>query len=62
MTTFIMIVLGVAVGITLTSVIACVIMLQPRVWRWYTNKVNGLMEVVFEELDKAIDKEEAKDL
>lgn len=69
MTTFIMTVLGVTVGILLTSVVSVLIMLQPRVWRWYSNKVTGLMEQSFEEIDKAIDKafeavekKEAKDL
>jgi len=66
MTTFIMTVLGVTVGILLTSVVSVLIMMQPRVWRWYSNKVVRLMDETFEEVDKAIDKAfeavEAKDL
>ena len=69
MTGFITTVLGVSVGILLTSVIAAIVTLQPRVWRWYTRKVQGLMEQSFEDIDRAIDKafeavekQQAKDL
>ena len=62
MTTFIMTVLGVTVGILLTSVVSVLIMMHPRVWRWYSNLVVRRMDKAFEDFDRVIDKafEEAK--
>lgn len=62
MTTFIMTVLGVTVGILLTSVVSVLVMMHPRVWGWYSNKVLRMMDKTFEDFDRVIDKafEEAK--
>lgn len=55
---FIMTTLSITVGILLASVIAFIVTLQPRVWRWYTKKVYKLTELSMTEfLD-----EETKDL
>lgn len=57
---FIMTTLSVTVGILLASVIAGVIMLQPRVWRWYNNRVFIAMEKTFDDLEQMMTK--TKDL
>lgn len=49
---FTLLTLSITFGILLASAIALAIVLQPRVWKWYTNTVYKLMLATMEESEE----------
>lgn len=55
---FIMMTLSFTVAILLASFIACVVMLQPKVIKWYMKKTMEMTNLLAADLEKEFEKEE----